>query len=189
MSEWVFYVHQTAHAICRRSFGQSQDSFCFSLFVFRFSLFVLRFSLFDNRSASCFYCLVSDYMSEWVCEWTSEWVRKWVSVLRQSNSSCHMQTFISSKSRLFLFFTFRFSLFVFRFSLFDHRSVSCCYCYLRTWIRECLSEWVRKWVSVLRQSNSSCHMQTFTSSKFRFFLFFAFRFSLFVFRFSFFAFR
>ena len=27
-------------------------------------LFVFRFSLFDNRSASCFYCLVSEYMSE-----------------------------------------------------------------------------------------------------------------------------
>ena len=38
-----------------------------------------------------------------------------MSVLRQSNSSCHMQTFISSKSRFFLFFAFRFSLFVFRF--------------------------------------------------------------------------
>ena len=32
------------------------------LFAFRFSFF--RFSLFDNRSASCFYCLVSEYMSE-----------------------------------------------------------------------------------------------------------------------------
>ena len=67
----MFYVNQTAHAICRRSFGQSQDSFCFllfafrfSLFTFRFSLFAFRFSLFDNRSASCFYCLVSEYMSE-----------------------------------------------------------------------------------------------------------------------------
>ena len=38
--------------------------FCFSLFVFRFSLFAFRFSLFDNRSASCFYCLLSEYMSE-----------------------------------------------------------------------------------------------------------------------------
>ena len=142
MSEWVFYVNQTAHAICRRSFGHSQDSFLFfafrfSFFAFRFSLFVFRFSLFDNRSASCFYCLVSEYMSGWVCKWASEWVRKWVSVLRQSNSSCHMQTFISSKSRFFLFFAFRFSLFAFcfslfafRFSLFDHRSVSCCYCYV-----------------------------------------------------------
>ena len=62
----------------------------------------------------------------------------------------HMQTFISSKSRYFLFFAFRFSffcffafrfsLFAFRFSLFDHRSMSCCNCYLRTLIRECLSE-------------------------------------------------
>ena len=38
------------------------------LFVFRFSLrfslFVFHFSLFDNRSASYFYCLVSEYMSE-----------------------------------------------------------------------------------------------------------------------------
>ena len=71
MSERVFYVNQTAHGICGRSFGQSQDSFCFSLFAFRFSLytfrfslFAFRFSLFDIRSASCFYCLVSEYMSE-----------------------------------------------------------------------------------------------------------------------------
>ena len=60
----MFYVNQTAHGICRRSFGQSQDSFCFSLFAFHFSFFAFRFSLFDNRSASCFYCLVSEYMSE-----------------------------------------------------------------------------------------------------------------------------
>ena len=60
----MFYVHQTAHAICRRSFGQSPDSFCFSLFAFRFSFSAFRFSLFDNRSASCFYCLVSEYMGE-----------------------------------------------------------------------------------------------------------------------------
>ena len=45
MSELVFYVNQTAHDICRRSFGQSQYYFCFSLFVFRFSLFVFRFSI------------------------------------------------------------------------------------------------------------------------------------------------
>ena len=141
----------------RRSFGQSLDPFFFrfSLFVFRFSLFVFRFSLFDHRSVSCCYCYLRTWMSEWVIELESEWV----SVLRQSNSSWHMQTFIWSKSRFFLFFAFRFSffafcfsffrfsLFVFRFSLFDHRSVSCCNCYLRTWIRECLSEWVKKWVS------------------------------------------
>ena len=72
----MFYVNQTAHGICRRSFGQSQDFFLFfavrfsffafhlSFFAFRFSLFVFRFSLFDNRPASCFYCLVSEYMSE-----------------------------------------------------------------------------------------------------------------------------
>ena len=35
-----------------------------------------------------------------------------------SNSSCHMQTFIWSKSRFFLFFSFRFSFFAFRFSFF-----------------------------------------------------------------------
>ena len=45
MSELGFYVNQTAHDICRRSFGQSQYYFCFSLFVFRFSLFVFRFSI------------------------------------------------------------------------------------------------------------------------------------------------
>ena len=38
MSELVFYVNQTARDICRRSFGQSQYYFCFSLFVFRFSI-------------------------------------------------------------------------------------------------------------------------------------------------------
>ena len=32
----------------------------------------------------------------------------------------------------FSLFVFRFLLFVFRFLLFNHRSVSCCYCYLRT---------------------------------------------------------
>ena len=36
----------------------------FSPFAFRFSLFAFHFSLFDNRSASRFYCLVSEYMSE-----------------------------------------------------------------------------------------------------------------------------
>ena len=45
MSELVFYVNQTAHAICRHSFRQSLDSFCFSLFVFRFSFFAFRFSI------------------------------------------------------------------------------------------------------------------------------------------------
>ena len=155
----------------------------FLFFAFRFSLFAFHFSLFDNRSASRFYCLVSQYMSEWVCAWASEWVKKWVSVLRQSNSSCHMPSFISSKSRLFLFFAFRFSLFVFRFLLFDHRSVSCCNCYLLTLIRECLSEWVRKWVS-----------ECFTSIKqlmpyadvhlVKVKILFVFRFSLSVFRFS-----
>ena len=34
------------------------------VFAFRFSLFAFRFSVFDNRAASCFYCLVSEYMSE-----------------------------------------------------------------------------------------------------------------------------
>ena len=135
-------------------------------------------------------------MSEWVSEWVSELESEWVSFLRQSNSPCHMQTFISSKSRFFLFFAFRFSLFAFRFSLvafrfhfslFDHRSVSCCNCYLRTWIRECLSEWVSEWV---RKWVSKCFtsikqlMQTFIWSKSRFVLFFAFRFSFFAFRFS-----
>ena len=52
-------------------------------------------------------------MSEWVSEWANEWVRKWVSALRQSNSSCHMQTFISSVSRFFMFFAFPFSFFAF----------------------------------------------------------------------------
>ena len=35
MSALVFYVNQTAHAICRHSFRRSLDSFRFSLFVFR----------------------------------------------------------------------------------------------------------------------------------------------------------
>ena len=39
------YVNQTAHAICRHSFRQSLDAFCFSFFAFRFSLFAFRFSL------------------------------------------------------------------------------------------------------------------------------------------------
>ena len=49
-NECVFYVNQTAHAICRHSFRQSLDSFCFSLFAFRFSLFAFSFSLFAFRS-------------------------------------------------------------------------------------------------------------------------------------------
>ena len=170
-------------------FRFSHFAFRFTLFTFRFSLFAFRFSLFDNRSASCFYCLVSEYMSKWVCALASEWVRKWVSVLRQSISSCHMQTFISSKSRFFLFFAFcfslfisRFSLFVFRFSLFDYRSVSCCNCYLRTWIREWLSEWVRKWVSewefYVNQTAHAICRRSFGQSQD------SFCFSLFVFRFS-----
>ena len=177
--------------------------FRFSLFVFRFSFFAFQFSLFDNRSASCFYCLVSEYMSEWVCALASEWVRKWVSVLRQSNSSCHMQTFISSKSRFFLFFAFRFSffafrfsslfvfrfsLFVFRFSLFNHRSVSCCNCYLHTWIRECLNKWVRKWVSECFTSIKQLMPYADVHSVIVKILF-CFSLFAFVFRFSFFAFR
>ena len=38
--------------------------FRFSFFAFRFSFFAFHFSLFDNKSASRFYCLVSEYMSE-----------------------------------------------------------------------------------------------------------------------------
>ena len=41
-NERAFYVSRTDHAICRHSFRQSLDSFCFSLFVFRFSLFAFR---------------------------------------------------------------------------------------------------------------------------------------------------
>ena len=54
-------------------------------------------------------------MSECVSERVSELENE--CVLRQSNSSCHMQTFISSKSRFFFFFIFRFSFFAFRFSI------------------------------------------------------------------------
>ena len=112
---------------------------------------------------------MNEWMSEWVSEWVSELESEWVSVLRQSNSSCRMQTFIWLKSRFFLFFAFHFSLFAFRFSLFDNRSASRFYClvseYMSEWVCAWESWWVKKWVSVLRQSNSSCHMQTFISSK------------------------
>ena len=47
-------------------------AFRFPLFHFRFSLFAFHFSLFDNRSASRFYCLVSEYISECVRERVSE---------------------------------------------------------------------------------------------------------------------
>ena len=190
-NEWVFYVNQTAHAICRQSFRQSLDfflffAFRFSFFAFRFSFFAFRFSFFAFRFSIIGLChvvtviCVHEYVSVLVSELESELV----SVLRQSNSSCHMQTLIWSKSRFFSFF--RFSFFAFCFSLFDNRSASCFYCLVSEYMSECkwASEWVRKWVSVLRQSNSSCHMQTFISSKSSFFLFFAFRFSLFAFRFS-----
>ena len=155
-SEWVSALRPSNSSCHMQTFIWSKSRFLL-FFAFRFPFFAFRFSLFDNRSASRFNCLVSEYMSEWVCAWASEWVRKWVSVLRQSNSSCicrhsfrqSLDTFCFSlfAFRFFCFFAFRFSLFAFRFSLFDHRSMSCCNCYLRTLIRECLSEWVRKWVS------------------------------------------
>ena len=156
--------------------------------------FVFRFSLFDHRSLSFCYCHLRTWMSECLSEWVSELESEWVSVLRQSNSSCHMQTFISSKSRFFSFFAFRFSRFAFRFLFFAFRSQVCVMllllsAYMNEWMSEWVSELEHEWVSVLRQSNSSCHMQTFIWSKSRFFLFFAFRFSLFAFRFSLFAFH
>ena len=53
-NEGVFYVNQTAHAICRHSFRPSLDyfcffTFCFSFFAFRFSFFAFRFSFFAFR--------------------------------------------------------------------------------------------------------------------------------------------
>ena len=203
MSEWVrkwVSVLQPNSSWHMQTFIWSKSrfflffAFRFSFFDFQFSFFAFRFSLFDNRSASCFYCLLSENMSEWVCALASEWVRKCVSVLRQSNSSCHMQTFISSKSRFFLFFAFRFSFFAFcfsffafRFSLFDHRSVSCCNYYLRTWIRECLSEWVRKWVSECVTSIKQL-MPYADVHLVKVKILFVFRFSFFVFHFSIFIF-
>ena len=59
MSELVVYVNQTAHDIRRRSFGQSQYYFCFSLFVFRFLLFVSRFSI-----IGVLYVLTVKYLSK-----------------------------------------------------------------------------------------------------------------------------
>ena len=185
-------------------------AFCFSFFVFRFtffafcfSLFVFRFSLFDHRSVSCCNC----YMRTLIRECLSEWVRKWVFYVNQTAHAICRRSFGQSQDS-FCFslslFVFRFSLFVFRFSLFDHRSVSCCNCYLRTLIRECLSEWVRKWVSECFTSikqlmpHADVHLVKvkilfdFHVSLFFFafrFSFFAFRFSFFAFRFSFFSFR
>ena len=70
------YVNQTAHAMSRRSFGQSLDPFCFSLFAFpfslfafHFSLFAFRFSLFAFRSQVCvMLLLLSAYMNECLSE-------------------------------------------------------------------------------------------------------------------------
>ena len=60
----MFYVHQTAHPYADVHLVKDKILFVFrfSFFAFRFSFFAFRF--FDNRSASCFYCLVSEYMSE-----------------------------------------------------------------------------------------------------------------------------
>ena len=54
MSELVFYVNETAHAICRHSFRRQSRfflffAFRFSFFAFRFSLFACRFSFFTFR--------------------------------------------------------------------------------------------------------------------------------------------
>ena len=100
-NEWVFDVNRTAHAIYRHSFRQSLDCFCFSLFAFRFSLFAFRFSFFAFRFsffAFRFSIIGLCHVVTVICvhEYVSVWVSEWV--LRQSNSSCHMQTFISSKS-------------------------------------------------------------------------------------------
>ena len=145
----VFYVNQTAHGICRRSFGQSQYSFCFSLFAFRFSLFTFRFFAFRFSIIGLCHVVTVICLQEYVSVLVSELESEWVSVLRQSNSSCHMQTFIC---RFFLFFAFRFSLFVFRFSLFDNRSASCFYCLVFEYMSDRVCKWaseeVRKWVSV-----------------------------------------
>ena len=137
--KWVFYVNQTAHAMSRRSFGQSLDPFCFSLFAFRFSLFAFRFSLFAFRSQVCvMLLLLSAYMNVWVSEWVSELkVSEWVFYVNQTAHPICRRSFGQSQD------SFCFSLFVFRFSLFDNRSASCFYCL----VSEYMSEWVCKWVS------------------------------------------
>ena len=190
----MFYVNQTAHAICRHSFRQGLDSFCILLFVFRFSFFAFRFSIIDLCHVVTVIC-VHEYVSVWVSEWVRKLVSEYFTSIKQLMP--YADVHLIKVKILFVFrfsyFAFRFSFFTFRFSLFDNRSASCFYCsvseYMSEWVCDWASEWVRKWVSVLRQSNSSCHMQTFILSKCRYFLFFVFRFSFFAFRYSFFAFR
>ena len=78
MSELVFYVNQTAHAICRHSFRQSLDSFCFSLFVICFSFFACCFSFFTFRFSIIGLChavtviCVHGYLSVLVSELVSQ---------------------------------------------------------------------------------------------------------------------
>ena len=65
MSECFTSIKQLmAYADVHLVKGKILIVFRFSFFAFHFSFFAFRFSLFDNRSASCFYCLVSEYMSE-----------------------------------------------------------------------------------------------------------------------------
>ena len=174
-NEWVFYVNQTAHAICRHSFRQSLDSFCFSLFVFRFSLF-------DHRSVSCCNCYLRTWIRECLSERVNELENEWVFYVNQTAHAICRRSFGQRQDSCFSFFAFRFSLFVFLIIGLLHAFYCLVSKYMSKWVYEWTSEWVRKWVSFLRQSNSSCHMPTFILSKCRFFLFFAFRFSFFAFQ-------
>ena len=110
MSELVFYVNQTAHAICRLSFRQSLDSFCFLLFVFRFSLF-------DHRSVSCCNCYLPTWIRECLSERVSELENEWMFYVNQTVHAICRDSFRQSlDSFCFLLFVFRFSFFAFRFT-------------------------------------------------------------------------
>ena len=120
-NEWVFYVNQTAHAICRHSFRQSLDSFCFSLSAFRFSLFAFHFFAFRFSIIGLCHVVTVICVHEYLSVLVSELESEWVSVLHQSNSSCHIcrRSFGQSQD------SFCFSLFAFRFSLTHTLTHSC----------------------------------------------------------------
>ena len=157
--KWVFYVSQTAHAMSRRSFGQSLDPFCFFAFrfsFFHFSLFVFRFSLFVFRFSITGLCHVVTVICvhEWVSVWVSECVRKWVNECFTSIKQlmAYADVHLVKVKILFVFrfslFVFRFSLFVFRFSFFAFRFsiIGLCHVVTVICVHEYVSVWVSEWV-------------------------------------------
>ena len=137
-SKWVFYVNQTAHAICRHSFRQCLDSFCLLLFVFRFSFFAFRFSIIGLCHVVTVIC-VHEYVSVWVSELENEWV---FYVNQTAHAICRHSFRQSLDSFCFSLFVFRFSFFAFRFSI-----IGLCHVVTVICVHEYVSVWVSAWVS------------------------------------------